>query len=138
MTTDGSLPGIHVDFSPFAHHTVCMDVHEGFLCIQPDYDRSMRPAGSCDIMLGCKLGTDCQLKYSDELLISNMDTVNLLQRRIEAIAVGVIPISVLTKIADYRTLLQKGKTAKIVAGSHEVVSNTDENIASENSSLKTS
>ena len=137
---NGSLPGIHVDFSPFAHQT-CMDVQEGFLYIQSDYDRSMRPAGSCDIMLGRKLGTGCQLKYSDELLMSNMDTVNLLQHRIETMAGGFIPTSyqecsllkqtsVLTPIAHYRALLQKGKTAKITAGSHEIIPKTGGNITS--------
>ena len=65
---NASLPEIHVDFSLFAYQT-CMDVQEGFLYTQPDYDRSMRPARSCDIILGRKLGTGCQLKYSDELPI---------------------------------------------------------------------
>jgi hypothetical protein len=69
-----SLPGIHVDFTPFAYQT-CMDVQEGFLYTQPDYDRSMRPARSCDIMLGRKLGTGCQLKYAD-LPMSKRLTIN--------------------------------------------------------------
>jgi hypothetical protein len=100
-------------------------------------------------MLGRKLGTGCQLKYSDELLISNMDTVNLLQHRIEAMAGGFIPTSVLTpnadlsyqecsllkqtllmKITNYRALLQKGRTVKITVGSHEIIPNTGGNITS--------
>ena len=132
-----------------------MDVHEGFLYTQPDYDRSMRPAGSCDIILGRKLGTGCQLKYSDGLLIS--DCQDLLQHRIEAMADGFIPTSILTPnqdpnmiywailqkgktakittglhetIAQYRALLQKGKTAKISAGSHEVMPKTGGNTTS--------
>ena len=101
----------------------------------------MRPARSCDIMLGRKLGTGCQLKYSDELLMSNMDTVNLLQHRIETMAGGFIPTSyqecsllkqtsVLTPTAHYRALLQKGKTAKITVGSHGIIPNTGGNVKS--------
>jgi hypothetical protein len=52
--------------------------------------------------------------------------VNLLQRRIEAMAGGFISGSILTKIADYQKSLKNGKAAKIAVGFHEVVSNTDE------------
>ena len=34
---------------------------------QTAYNRSLRPAGSTDIMLGRNLGTGCQLKYADDL-----------------------------------------------------------------------
>ena len=34
---------------------------------QTAYNRSLRPAGSNDIMLGRNLGTGCQLKYADDL-----------------------------------------------------------------------
>jgi hypothetical protein len=72
-------------------------------------------------MLGRKLGTGCQLKYSDELLLSNMDTVNLLQRRIEGIAGGFILVPVLTKNAEE---------------SHEMIFNTNKML--HHASLETS
>ena len=40
----------------------------------PDYDRSLQPAGSCDIMLGRSLGTGCQLKYSDDRTCHDLST----------------------------------------------------------------
>jgi hypothetical protein len=54
------------DFAPYAHHT-CINMQMDIEHTQPDYDRSMQPAGSFDIMLGRKLGTGCQLKYSDDM-----------------------------------------------------------------------
>jgi hypothetical protein len=33
--------------------------------MQPSYDRSRRPAGTNDIMLGRKMGKGCQLQYAD-------------------------------------------------------------------------
>jgi hypothetical protein len=56
----------------FAHPT-CMDSQEDDLQTQSDYDRSMQPVGSCDIMLGRNLGTECQLKYLDDFSIRKMD-----------------------------------------------------------------
>jgi hypothetical protein len=49
------------------------------------------------------------------------DAVNLLQRKIEAMAGGFISGPIMTKIHDYRKLLQKGKSAKVKVGFHEVV-----------------
>jgi hypothetical protein len=49
------------------------------------------------------------------------DAVNLLQRRIEAMAGDFISGPILTKIGDYRKLLQTGKAAKVTVGYHEVV-----------------
>ena len=49
------------------------------------------------------------------------DALNLLQRKIEAMAGGFISGPILTKISDYRKLLQKGKAAKITVKFHEVV-----------------
>jgi hypothetical protein len=84
-------------------------------------------------MLVRKLGTGCQLKYSDELFIS--DCKDLLQHRIEEMADGLIPTSILTPNQGpnmiYRAILQKGKTAKIIAGSHEVMPKTGGNTTSE-------
>ena len=48
------------------------------------------------------------------------DAVNLLQRRVEAMAGGFISGPIMSKITDYRKLLQKGKSAKIMVGFHEV------------------
>ena len=45
------------------------------LSMQPSYDRSRRPAGINDIMLGRKMGKGCQLKYAD-LPMSKRPTIN--------------------------------------------------------------
>ena len=49
------------------------------------------------------------------------DAVNLLQRQIESMAGGFISGPILTKIDAYRKILQRGKTAKIKVGYHELV-----------------
>ena len=48
------------------------------------------------------------------------DAVNLIHRRVEAMAGGFISGPIMSKITDYRKLLQKGKSAKIRVSFHEV------------------
>jgi hypothetical protein len=67
-----------VDFAPYVNHT-CIERNKAqdealktsrnnvdmMTCSRPNYDRSRRPAGVNDVMLGRKMGKGCQLKYAD-------------------------------------------------------------------------